>query len=88
MTAFCLGLDFSEASIITDIIQTVINLIASQSITPAEQVLGKFTCRKLKNVDTRNNWMAGERKQFNQFHYLQIFGEYILHPLKENVVIL
>ena len=38
------GLDFSEDSIPTDIILTVINSITSQEITPAEQVLGKFTC--------------------------------------------
>ena len=38
------GLDFSEDSIPTNIILTVINSITSQEITPAEQALGKFTC--------------------------------------------
>ena len=64
------GLDFSEDSISTDIILTVINSIISQAITPAEQVLGRFTRRKLKNMDTWNDWEAGESKQLNQFHGL------------------
>ena len=46
------GLDFSEGIIPTNIILTVINSITSQAITPAEQALGKFTCCKLKNMDT------------------------------------
>ena len=46
------GLDFSEESIATDIMLTVINSITSQAITPAEQALGKFTRHKLKNIDT------------------------------------
>ena len=46
------GLDFPEESIPTDIMLTVINSISSQAITPTEQALGKFTCRKLKNMDT------------------------------------
>ena len=46
------GLDFSEDSISADFIQVVLNSITSQVITPAEQALGKFTRRKLKNMDT------------------------------------
>ena len=64
------GLDFSEESIPTDIVLTVINSITSQAITPAEQALGKFTRRKLKDMDTWSDWEAGERKQLNQFHDL------------------
>ena len=67
---------------------TVINYITSQAITPAEQALGKFTRRKLKNMDTWNDWEAGERKQLNQFHDLQMFGEDMTRPLEENAVIL
>ena len=67
---------------------TVINSITSQSITPAEQALGKFTRCKLKTMDTWNNWEAGERKQLNQFHDLQMFGENMTRPLEENAVIL
>ena len=72
------GLDFSEESNSNDIIRTVINLITSQAGTPAEQSLGKFTRRKLKNMDTWNDWEAGERKQLNQFHDLQMFGDHRL----------
>ena len=81
-------LDFSEDSIPTDIILTVINSITPQAITPAEQAIGKFTRHKLKNMDTWNDWEAGERKQLNQFHDLQMFGEDMVRPLKENAVIL
>ena len=55
------GLDFSEASIPTGIIINVINSITSQAINPAEQVLGKFTRCKLKNMDTWSDWEAAER---------------------------
>ena len=58
-------LDFSKESIPTKIILMVINSITSQAITPAEQVRGKFTCHKLKNMDTWNDWELGERKQLN-----------------------
>ena len=55
IAALCSGLDFSEENIISDVIQTVINSITSQKITPAEQALGKFTMQKLKNMDTWDN---------------------------------
>ena len=57
--------DFSEESIPTEIMLTVINSITSQAITPAEKALDKFTRHDLKNMDTWNNWEAGERKQLN-----------------------
>ena len=82
------GLDFSEDSITTDVIQIVINLITSQAITCAEQDLGKFAHWKLKNIDTWDEWVAGERKQLNQFYDLQMFGKSILRPTKDNAVIL
>ena len=82
------GLDFLEDSIPTDIILTVINLITSQEITPVEQALGKFTCRKLKTMDTWNQWQAGERKQLDQFNDLQMFSDDMVCPLEENAVIL
>ena len=61
ITALKSGLDFSEDSISTDF-QVVISSITSQAITPAEQALGKFTRQKLKNMDTWDEWLAGERK--------------------------
>ena len=82
------GLDFSEESILTGIILTVINSITSQSITSDEQALDKFTCCKLKNMDIWNDWEAGEQNQLNKFHDLQMFGEVMTRPLEENAVIL
>ena len=82
------SLDFSEDSILTDIMLTVIDSITSQAITPVEQALGKFTRCKLKNMDTWSDWEAGERKQLNQFHDLQMFGDDIERPLEENAIIL
>ena len=67
IAALCSGLDFSEDSIPTDVILIVINSITSQAITPGDQALGKFTHRKLKNMDIWDEWVAGERKQLNQF---------------------
>ena len=49
------SLNFSEESITSDVIQIVINSITLQTITPAEQALGKFTHRKLENMDTWDN---------------------------------
>ena len=46
------SLDFLEDTIPTDVIQIVINSVTLQAITLAEQALGKFTHRKLKNMDT------------------------------------
>ena len=74
-------MDFSEESIPTDIMLTVINSITLQAITPAEQALGMFTCRKLKNMDILSDCEAGEHKQLNQFHDLQMFGDDIERPL-------
>ena len=80
------GLDFSVDRIATDFIHTVINSITSQSVAPAQQVLGKFTRRKLKNMNTWKVWYAGEKKQLNQFHDLQMFGPSIERPLEENAI--
>ena len=88
ISALRFGLDFSEESIPTDMMLTDINSITSQAIITAEQALGKFTRRKLKNMDTWNNWEAGERTQLNQFYDLQMFGDSMAHPLEESAVIL
>ena len=69
-------------------IQIVTNSITSQAITPTEQALGKFTRRKLKNMDTWNEWVTGDRKQLNQFYNLQMLGKSILYPTEDNAVIL
>ena len=56
ISSLFLGLDFSADSISTDIMLTVINSITSEAITPAEQALGTFTRRKLRKMDTWNEW--------------------------------
>ena len=81
------SLDLTEESVSTEMIQTVISSIASQSITPDEQALGKFTCRKLNTcTDIWDQWKAGERKQLNQFHDLEMFGVPVLRPNGKNLV--
>ena len=39
-------------------------------------------------MDTWNDSEDGERKQLNQFHDLQMFGEHMARPLEDNAVIL
>ena len=39
-------------------------------------------------MDTWNVWEAGERKQLNQSHDLQMFGEHMARPLEDNTVVL
>ena len=39
-------------------------------------------------MDTWNDWEAGEQKQLNQFHDLQMFGHHMARPLEGNAVIL
>ena len=48
-------------------IQWVFLVFTSQAIAPAEQALGKFTHRKLKNIDSWDTWFAGERKNSINF---------------------
>ena len=38
-------------------------------------------------MDIWDEWVAGERKQLNQFYDLQMFGKSILRPTRDNVVI-
>ena len=49
--------------------------MGSTAITPAEQALGHFTRRKLKQLDNWPEWEKGEHKQLNQFYYQKMFGE-------------
>ena len=37
---------------------------------------------------TWDDWVAGERKQPNQFNDLQMFGKSILCPIEDNAVML
>ena len=72
--------DFSETSISSDEIEIVIGAIQSQSVTPAEQAMGRFTRRKLKTLNTWDDWRAGEHKQLDQFHTLKMFGPPTFKP--------
>ena len=52
-----------------------INALRSTETTPEEQALGHFTRRKLRTLANWPQWLAGERKQLDQFHELGMFGE-------------
>ena len=80
------SLDFSEGSISSDIIQTVVNSITLKAITLDEPALGEFSRCKLMNMDTWKDWIAGKQEQLNQFHDLQIFGEAILCPTQKRLL--
>ena len=67
--------DMSEKAITTEMIQLCINTLGSDAITPEEQALGYYTCKKLKKLSTWNEWLAGEAKQIDQFHFQGMFGD-------------
>jgi len=79
---------FNEDELPHDLVTATINAIQSKSTTPAEQALGHFTRRKLKGLDTWNDWEAGERKQLTQFHDLQMFGAPVMMPKDRKTIIL
>jgi hypothetical protein len=72
--------DFFDPSVTTDEIAVHVNAIQSHSMTPEELTLGNFTRRKLKNLSTWPQWLAGERKQLDQFHTLGLYGEPVKRP--------
>jgi hypothetical protein len=74
------SLDFSEESISTDEFEVIIHAIQSHAITPEEQALGSFTRRKLQKLETWPEWVAGEQKQLDHFHQLEMFGEPVPKP--------
>jgi hypothetical protein len=57
-----------------------IHALQSESITPEEQALSSFTRSKLKKLPTWDKWHAGERKQLDQFHDLDMFGSPVVPP--------
>ena len=79
---------FNEEHLPHDLVTATLNAIQSKSTTPAEQALGHFTRRKLKGLDTWNDWEAGERKQLTQFHDLQMFGAPVMMPKDRKTIIL
>lgn len=71
---------FDPDHISSDLVQLVINAITSAALTPAEQALGSFTRRKLQKLDTWQEWRAGEHKQLDQFHALNMYGPPMPRP--------
>lgn len=70
------GIDFSE-----DALSYEQYVLAIQThATPAEQALGAFTRRKLKSLDTWHLWEAGERKQLDRMHALNMYGKPVPPP--------
>ena len=70
----------------TEQVGVFLNAIQSHAITPAEQALGRFTRRKLKKLDTWPEWRAGEHKQLDHFHSLQMYGKPV--PKPRNAIVL
>ena len=62
------------------------NALRSTEATPEEQALGRYTCQKLKTLDDWSQWLAGERKQLDQFHDLEMCGE--PHPIPPDGILL
>jgi hypothetical protein len=69
------NVDLSEDAIPNEMIKIAINTLNSDSITPKEQALGHFTCRKLKKLTTWNEWEASEHKQLDQFYGQKMCGD-------------
>jgi uncharacterized protein (DUF952 family) len=75
-----LDTDFSIAALPSNELGIMVHAIQSHAITPEEQALGSFTRQKLKKLDTWPLWAAGEWKQLNHFHSLQMYGDPVDHP--------
>ena len=80
--------DFNEDVLPIELIESVIYAIQSQATTNEEQALGYFTRRKLKSLSTWPEWLAGERKQLNQFDDLGMYGTPIDKPKSRDTIIL
>ena len=79
----------SEDAIPTEIIKLVINSLGSDAITPEEQALGYYTRKKLKKLSTWDQWLAGEKKQIDQFTTQGMFGEPMNRcDLPDNAIVL
>ena len=79
----------SETAIATEVIKLIINSLGSDAITPEEQALGYYTRKKLKKLSTWDQWLAGEKKQIDQFTTQGMFGEPTCRSdLPDNAIIL
>ena len=82
-------LDMTEDAIPSEMIKVCINTLNSDHMTPEEQSLGYFTCKKLKRLSTWQEWKDGESKQLNQFYVQKMFGDPIdTDTLPEAAVVL
>ena len=86
-----IDVDLSEEFISSEMIKLCIHTLRSDHITPEEQALGFYTCKKLKRLSNWNEWKAGEMKQIEQFQNQRMFGDPIdpsVIPLSDSAVIL
>ena len=81
-------LDFSESSISNSDVGLCINALQSRHMTDEEEALGSFTRNKLKRLSTWHEWQAGEFKQLDRFHALQMYGDPVPRPTDPNAIIL
>ena len=82
----CPDIDFHDPNVSYEEVAIHIGAIQSDSITPEEEALGKFTRRKLRSLPTWNKWQEGERKQLDHFHSLGMYGDPIPRPHKAIVL--
>ena len=59
--------DTSEEAIFTEMIKLCINMLNYSTMRPEKEVIGYFTCKKLKNLKKWEEWKAGEKKKIDQF---------------------
>eukprot|EP00980_Cylindrotheca_fusiformis_P027388 scaffold20299_cov224-Cylindrotheca_fusiformis.AAC.1 len=76
---------FQPSQLPLSIARMSLNAIRSAATTE-ELALGRFSRRCLKQTPTWDLWAAGERKQLDQFHDLQMYGEPIFPP-KDAIVL-
>ena len=81
------NLSFGEADVSTETIELIINAVRSKATTAEEQALGHFTRRKLKKLSTWPEWKAGESKQLDQMHALEMYGDPIDRPIDRKAII-
>ena len=68
-------------------VKTYGTLRAAKAISPKnKRSSNKLTRRKLKELDTWNEWKASEHKQLDQYHHQKMFGKPCQQPPGANVL--